>query len=533
MTSKQVNLTANLYGVRFYFPMSSTSPYTDIEEAIRAAVLNLTASVSAKERFQRFLDLFSEVTGNKACALLRYQDGMLMPVAMRGLSAEVMGRGFKPEDHPRLAAIIASREPVRFPANDSRPDPYDGLLEDDPGRKLPVHACLGCGLYTEDTLLGVLSADALEADAFEAVDDYVFKVFAAIATVALRHETYILALEALAQHRGRVAVELVAEALERSQPLLGESPAMQALDREMDIVARSDLTVLLMGETGVGKEVLARMLHARSCRADQALVHVNCAALPEALVESELFGHTKGAFTGASSERMGKFELAAGGTLFLDEVGELPLGVQAKLLRAVQFGEIQRVGSDKGLMVDVRIIAATNRTLSEEVKAGRFRADLYHRLSVYPLQVPPLRERREDIPVLAGLFLESSRVKLGLRQSGLSPTALRMLSEYDWPGNVRELEHVILRGTLRAAARGHERTTLEASDLDGLDADRQGKQPLSAGISMAEAVAEFQRGLIRDRLDTCSGNWAETARSLGLDRGNLHRLARRLGLKSR
>jgi anaerobic nitric oxide reductase transcription regulator len=176
---------------------------------------------------------------------------------------------------------------------------------------------------------------------------------------------------------------LVSVALERSQPILGESRAMQELDREIDIVARLDLTVLLMGKTGAGKKVLARIIHSRSLRSQQPLVHVNCAALPKSLGESELFGHVRGAFTGASRHRIGKFELVDGGTLFLDKVGELPLAIQAKLLRAVQFGEIQRVGSDGSHRVDVLIIAATNRLSPVEAKEGRFRADLYHRLSMY------------------------------------------------------------------------------------------------------------------------------------------------------
>jgi len=506
----------------------------DIEEAIRAAVLNLTTtSVSMQERFDRFLSLFADATGNKACALLRYQNGVLVPVATRGLSPEVMGRTFKPQEHPRLSAIVASREPVRFPADDERPDPYDGLLAIDVGGKLPVHACLGCGLYSENTLWGVLSADALQAGAFDTVDDYVFKVFAAIATVALRHDAYILTLEAQARHRGQVAAELVSEALERSRPMLGNSAIMQTLNREMDIAARSDLTVLLTGETGVGKEVLARIIHSRSARAGQPLVHVNCAAFPESLAESELFGHTKGAFTGAGGERMGKFELASGGTLFLDEVGELPLSVQAKLLRAVQFGEIQRVGSDRTHRVDVRIIAATNRLLPEEVKAGRFRADLYHRLSVYPLHVPPLRERSEDIPILAGHFLESSRSRLGLKRLSMNPATLEVLQNYPWPGNVRELEHVILRGALRAASLQGKNVTLHPSDLDGVEelSPPQGHRPLKPSLTLATAVADFQRQFIQNHLTENRGNWSETARHLGMDRGNLHRLARRLGLK--
>jgi len=505
-----------------------------VESAIREAVLNLTADLSMKDRHQRFLDIFSRVTGNQACALLRYQDGLLTPVAIRGLSPAVLGRTFRPEEHPRFAAITASRAPVRFPADDPRPDPYDGLLLGDDRGKLPVHACLGCGLFSENTLFGVLSADALQPGLFDGVDDYVFQVFAAIATVALRQANYISTLETLAEHRGLVAAELVSEALERSHPILGDSAPMQALNREIELVARSDLTVLLMGETGVGKEVLARVIHSRSPRADQPLVYVNCAALPEALAESELFGHVRGAFTGAGQDRAGKFELADRGTLLLDEVGELPLAIQAKLLRTVQFGEIQRIGSDRFHHVDVRIIAATNRLLPVEVREGRFRADLYHRLSVYPLQVPALREREGDIPVLAGHFLEQARKRLGLERLSLTPAALQVLQDYPWPGNVRELEHVMLRAALRAADQQSGLVAIAPGHLDGLGAgtsETPVAEPEPVAVPLAQAVDDYQRRLIEATLRRTAGNWAETARRLGVDRGNLHRLARRLGLK--
>lgn len=517
--------------------MSDGAPCRTPEESIRAAVLNLTADLSTKARHNRFLDIFSEVTGNQACALLRYQDGALIPVAIRGLSPEVMGRSFRPDQHPRLAAIMASRVPVRFPENDALPDPYDGLLLGDASARLPVHACLGCALYSENILFGVLTADALKPGLFDAVEDHVLQVFAAIATVGLRYETFISALETLAEHRGQVAAELVSEALERSHPVLGESSVMQDLNREIDIVARSDLTVLLMGETGVGKEILTRIIHSRSQRAHQPLVHVNCAALPESLAESELFGHVRGAFTGAKDERIGKFELAEGGTLFLDEVGELPLLVQAKLLRAVQFGEIQRIGSDRTHQVDVRIIAATNRELSGEVKEGRFRADLYHRLSMYPLHVPPLRYRSGDIPVLAGHFLEQVRGRLGLTRLSLTPSAIELLNAYDWPGNVRELEHVILRAALRASADQVDPVVIEPRYLEGLNSlgstsVSEMNSPISDdSASLASATDRFQRQLILARLNQAGGNWSEAARLLGVDRGNLHRLARRLGLK--
>ncbi len=205
---------------------------------------------------------------------------------------------------------------------------------------------------------------------------------------------------------------------------------MEHLRREIELVARSDFTVLVLGETGVGKELVVRAIHAASGRRDGPMLYLNCAALPETLADSELFGHTKGSFTGAGRDRAGKFEVADDGTLFLDEVGELPLSIQAKLLRAIQEGEIQRVGSDKTIHVDVRMLAATNRNLEAEVKNGRFRADLFHRLNTYPLKVPPLRARKEDIPLLAGYFCERIQRRLGLGPVRIGVDAIEVLSRY-------------------------------------------------------------------------------------------------------
>ncbi|CAI8799687.1 nitric oxide reductase transcriptional regulator NorR [Methylocaldum szegediense] len=509
--------------------------FADSQNVLLDTVLDLTACLPSRERYTRLLASLSRVVGNDACALLRCRGDVLVPIASQGLKAEVMGQQFRPDEHPRLAAALASRKPVRFSADDPRPDPFDGLLLNDSRGRLRVHSCIGCTLYSEDDLFGVLTVDSLAPGAFDGIEDRVFAIFASIAAVAMRYETFIDALEALANHRGLVARELVREALLRGGSMLGESPAMQNLCREIDIVAPSDLTVLVTGETGVGKEVVARTIHARSRRADQPLVHVNCAALPETLAESELFGHVRGAFSGANTDRSGKFELADGGTLFLDEIGELPLSVQAKLLRALQFGEIQRLGSDKNHRADVRVIAATNRQLAEEVKAGRFRADLYHRLSIYPLHIPPLRERIEDIPLLAGHFLDQARVRLGLVRAQLASSAVEALKRYSWPGNVRELEHVILRAALRASSRGSS-VMLQVEDLaiGGVSASKRAFEDEpndSKPRTLAEAVADLQRQEIRAALDRSSHNWSEAARRLGLDRSNLYRLAKRLGIR--
>jgi anaerobic nitric oxide reductase transcription regulator len=271
-------------------------------------------------------------------------------------------------------------------------------------------------------------------------------------------------------------------------------------------------------------------------------VQVNCAALPESLAESELFGHVKGAFSGANSDRAGRFDAANGGTLFLDEVGELPLHVQAKLLRTLQNGEIQRLGADQPLRVDVRIVAATNRNLADSVAKGDFRADLYHRLSVYPVPVPPLRERDNDVLLLAGHFLELNRARLGVRSLRLSPDAEQALLGYDWPGNVRELEHVISRAAIKALGRNGSRQamlTLDAALLDiPIGSGALTAQSAQTELDPAElqplrlSVEACQREQIRRALAACDDNWSAAARLLELDASNLHKLARRLGLKS-
>ncbi|TWT89645.1 Formate hydrogenlyase transcriptional activator [Pseudobythopirellula maris] len=230
--------------------------------------------------------------------------------------------------------------------------------------------------------------------------------------------------------------------------MLGVSPALRNVSQQIDLVAPTDSTVLILGESGVGKEVVAREVHRRSNRADRPLIKVNCAAIPRELFESEFFGHIQGAFTGALRDRAGRFELADGGTLFLDEVGEVPLDLQSKLLRVLQEGEIERIGEEQTRRVDVRIIAATNRDLREESRQKRFREDLYYRLSVFPIEMPPLRQRRDDVAVLAEHFLRQASQRLATEPPRLTTAVSRRLERYDWPGNVRELQHVIERAVI-------------------------------------------------------------------------------------
>jgi len=298
-------------------------------------------------------------------------------------------------------------------------------------------------------VLGIFRRRPWEAEEFLALG-----VFASQAAIAIKNAVLI---EEAERRSERLTVEndyLKSEIRQAhgSGEIVGKSAAIRELMRKIDKVAPTDTTVLLLGETGTGKELLARAIHDRSRRRDRPLIKVNCGAIPPGLVESELFGHERGAFTGAHERRLGRFELADGGTLFLDEVGEIPLDVQVKLLRVLQDGEIERVGGGGShVHTDARIVAATNRDLEADVRSGKFRADLYYRLSVLPLRVPPLRERLEDLPLIVAHFLETLERKLGKPLRALTPESAERLRSYAWPGNVRELQNVLERACVLAA----------------------------------------------------------------------------------
>lgn len=506
-------------------------------DALVPLIEDLSRDMPEAERYRRLLSTLRALFPGDAAALLRLDGDTLVPLAIDGLSSDTLGRRFRVSEHPRFVRILAQREPTRFPANSKLPDPYDGLVKH-AGADLEVHDCLGSPLFIDGRPWGLLTLDALDPARFDGIDMASLQAFLSLAAATVSVAERIDRLAQTSEtERQRAEVYRQASGPRRRE-MIGSSASHKHLMDEIAIVASSDLTVLVTGETGVGKELVACQIHALSPRADKPLVSLNCAALPDTLVESELFGHVRGAFSGASSDRRGKFELADGGTLFLDEVGELPLAVQAKLLRVLQNGQLQRIGSDSEHRVDVRLIAATNRDLADEVRAGRFRADLYHRLSVYPLVVPPLRERGRDVLLLAGYFLEENRSRLGLLSLRLSADAQAALLAYRWPGNVRELEHLIGRSALKALAAHRERPrilTLTAADFGIADnatpASPSAPATSAPAADFREAVTAYERTLILDALARNGQNWASTARELGIDRANLNRLARRLGLK--
>lgn len=307
--------------------------------------------------------------------------------------------------------------------------------------------------------------------------------------------------------------------------IIGESALIRKVGELIKRVAPHDSTVLIRGESGTGKELAARAIHAHSPRRDNAFVAINCATLSESLLESELFGHERGAFTGAVTQKKGKLEMAQRGTVFLDEIGELPLNVQAKLLRVLQEREFERVGSNRSIKVDVRVVAATNKDLEDAVGQGTFRKDLYYRLNVVSLAMPSLAERREDIPLLANYFVSKYAGKCKRRVLGFTPEARACLSGYGWPGNIRELENAVERAVVLGATDFIEVEDLPDAVIEGLQSSQLHEHKFH------QAIIETKKRLILDALTRANGNYTEAAKSLGIHPNNLHRLIRTLGLK--
>jgi two-component system, NtrC family, nitrogen regulation response regulator NtrX len=319
------------------------------------------------------------------------------------------------------------------------------------------------------------------------------------------------------------------QTIEVRYEIVGRSYAIRSVIDKIEKVGGTPARVLITGENGTGKELVARAIHRRSTRSTKGFVEVNCAAIPSELIESELFGHMKGSFTGAVSDRAGKFEQADGGTLFLDEVGDMSLNAQAKVLRVLQDGVVTRIGGSKPTQVDVRVLAATNKNLEEEIPAGRFREDLFYRLNVVPIHVPPLRERREDIPLLAQHFVQTLSEREGIPPRSLEPAAVEMLAQMDWPGNVRELRNTIERLLILSGS-----TRIAAGDVERLAGRRVTDSASLGSLLECKTFEDFkhaaERAFLLAKLREFDWNVSETARALDMPRSNLYKKIERYGL---
>ena len=382
----------------------------------------------------------------------------------------------------------------------------------------PRRAAITAPLIVFDRVLGFIYLDADGTRIrFDSGHLHLLMVIAGIAATVLENMRHLHALEKENQWlRDEVNVQ---------HAMVGESPRMREIFQFIAKVAQSNSTVLLLGESGTGKELVARAIHQNSPRSHQPFVAINCAAITETLLESELFGYEKGAFTGAAAQTRGKLEVAEGGTVFLDEIGELAGPLQAKLLRVLQEHEFTRVGGTRPIKLDVRLVAATNRNLEEAARQGSFRPDLFYRLNVVSKCMPPLRERREDVSLLANYFVRKYSAKVGRRVSGISPPAEKCLLNYNWPGNVRELENAIEHAVVLGLTE-----ILLPEDLPETVLESAPAGSVPAGEFHA-AVTETKRQLIRNALADAAGNHTKAAKRLGLQRNYLHRLIRNLNLQ--
>jgi transcriptional regulator with GAF, ATPase, and Fis domain len=433
----------------------------------------------------------------------------------------------------KVGQIAATGEPLEFP--DLSPAPPDWAANPDWMRAEGISGFGGQPLVHRGQVLGVLAVFARGAVGGECMDW--LRTIADHAAAAIATARAFEQIEEL-----RAKLELENEYLREEVTstgafgeLVGQGPALEAVARQIDLVAPTDAAVLVLGESGTGKELVARELHRRSKRAARPMVKVNCAAVPRELYESEFFGHARGAFTGALRDRAGRFELADGGTLFLDEVGEIPLELQAKLLRVLQEGELERVGEERTRRVNVRVVAATNRDLRAESEAGRFRQDLYYRLSVFPVELPPLRKRTEDIPLLAEHFLAQSARRLARPKPRLTLANVQQLQRYHWPGNVRELQHVIERAVITADGA---RLTIELSDGDAGPSGQSAAPPAPAadGVLTDAEVRGLEADNIRAALRQTKGKVSGpggAAELLGIKPTTLASRMKALGLSHR
>jgi len=459
-------------------------PPVDLTSDLRD-IARLAGGDSLDELLRRGLDWLARLAPYDLATVFELQGGRLLVRLARGPLADerIARHSLDLAAFPTVREALETRRARAFTEHDHAHgdgDPFDGILDLPDG-----HACMVVPLCAADRCVGALTLDRTRCETFpQQVVDLV-EVYAQILTMAFVNAEQRALLERL-RAQDREHVKLLEGEIAGSPGVFEESraPAMRELGLRTRQVARTDTPVLVRGETGTGKERLARAIHEWSTRAERPFVKINCAAIPAGLLESELFGHVKGAFTGATADRAGRFATANGGTLLLDEIGELPLELQAKLLRVLQEGTFEPVGSDRTVKVDVRMIAATHVDLEAAIAEKRFREDLYYRLAVFPLRLPPLRERLEDLPALCEALLGELAGRTGRRGLEITAEGLAHLATYDWPGNVRELANVLERAIILCGG-----TRIDPSCLD---------LPRRAGARPAPVVAEAPRALPLD-----------------------------------
>jgi formate hydrogenlyase transcriptional activator len=425
----------------------------DLSELVRLAASPDEGGID--DILRRGLDGLARVVLYDLATLFVLEAGRLVVRAARGplASDRVRGHVLALSDFPTLREALETRRARAYTEDDHEHgdgDPFDGVLDLPPG-----HSCMVVPLFAGDRSFGVLALDRKVCEPYPAEVVSLVEAYAQVLALAIHNAEQKASLERL--HRQDHEHAKLLEAQLGGEPLdileTSRSPVMRDVAFRARQVAETDTPVLILGETGTGKERLARAIHAWSRRSEQPFVTLNCAAIPDGLLESELFGHLKGAFTGASRDRPGRFQMANGGTLLLDEIGEMPVELQAKLLRALQEGRFEPVGGDRSVKVDVRILAATHVDLEEALAARRFREDLYYRLSVFPLRLPPLRERLQDLEHLVEVLLAEQSRRTGHRGTRVSSEGLKRLAAHPWPGNLRELGNVLERATILAPGR--------------------------------------------------------------------------------
>ncbi len=400
-----------------------------------------------------------------------------------------------------------------------------------------IRSTLGIPLWKGEEILGVIQVDNRAASGVLTSGDLeIMAVLAHNASLAVANARLVKRLRAAEERlkkenaflKGREQERRTGGKKDGAPEIIGNSAPMRQLLAQLEKVVNTRVTVLIEGETGVGKELVAASVHYRSNRRDRLFVGQNCAAMPETLLESELFGHKKGAFTGAHEDKRGLFEVADGGTLFLDEVTEMPLSLQSKLLRVLQEGEIRPIGATQEKKVNVRIVAATNRNLEKEVAEGRFREDLYYRLKVFPLRVPPLRERREDIPLIAEHFLHRFSSEFGKPSGGFSQQAMELLQSYDWPGNVRELQNEVQRLCIQIDPGGFVTPEMLSPRVRQVEGMIERVRPTKG--TLKEMMDQVERWLLIEALREHQNNKTAAAKALGITREGLHKKLRSFGL---